>query len=172
MRVALRVGVILWSMAASSLVLAHQQKEAYITVLFNPHTGNLEVNHRFALHDAEHALKLSLQGVSDLHDNDTRSLFANYIQRHFALANGQGNELELTTVGFEVQGKYFWFYQEINDPKASILRVRNSALQEIWPSQINQINIEKDGWVRSVRLAKGDGWQALSLVSKPKNEND
>ena len=157
-------------MLGSAATLAHQQKEAYITVLFNPHTGNLEVNHRFLIHDAEHALNISFQNINDLHSNQlTQERFALYLQKHFALADGEGNLLGLATVGYEVEGKYFWLYQEITDPNAGILRVRHSALQEIWPSQINQINIEKDGWVRSVRLAKDDGWQELSLVSTPSN---
>lgn len=153
---------------ASTLASAHQQKEAYITVLFNPHTGNLEVNHRFLIHDAEHALNISFQDISDLHSNQmTQERFASYLQKHFALADGEGNLLELSMVGHEVDGKYFWLYQEIIEPNAGILRVRHSALQEIWPSQINQINIEKDDWVRSVRLSKDDGWQELSLVTSP-----
>ena len=153
-------------MLTSSFALAHQQKEAYITILFNPHTGNLEVNHRFLIHDAEHALSISFQDISDLHINQlTQERFASYLQKHFALADGEGKLLALSTVGYEVEGKYFWFYQEIIDPNAGILRVRHSALQEIWPAQINQVNIEKDGWVRSVRLARDDDWQELSLVT-------
>ena len=153
---------------ASTLASAHQQKEAYITVLFNPHTGNLEVSHRFLIHDAEHALNISFQDISDLHSNQlTQERFSGYLQKHFALADGDGKLLALTTVGYEVEGKYFWLYQEITEPNAGILRVRHSALQEIWPSQINQVNIEKDGWVRSVRLSKDDGWQELSLVTSP-----
>jgi hypothetical protein len=162
--------VLLGIWALSSSVYAHQQKEAYITILFNPHTGNLEVNHRFLIHDAEHALNISLGDLSDLHSNLlTQERFASYLQKHFALADGQGTLLGLTMVGHEVEGKYFWLYQEMAEPKAGILRVRHSALQEIWPSQTNQINIEKDGWVRSVRLAKDDGWQELSLLTSSSN---
>ncbi len=36
---------------------AHQQKIAITTVLFNPRTQNIEIMHRFNLHDAEHAVK-------------------------------------------------------------------------------------------------------------------
>ena len=35
------------------LAWAHQDREAITQVLFNPRTGNIEVMHRFLLHDVE-----------------------------------------------------------------------------------------------------------------------
>lgn len=54
--------MIQWSLAALLLMVcqavsAHQIKAAITTVLFNPRTENIEVMHRFNLHDAEHAVK-------------------------------------------------------------------------------------------------------------------
>ena len=45
---------------------AHQQKEAITRVLFNPRTGNIEVMHRFLLHDAEHAVKELVDAKADI----------------------------------------------------------------------------------------------------------
>ena len=36
---------------------AHEMKSAITKVLFNQRTGNIEVMHRFYVHDAEHAVK-------------------------------------------------------------------------------------------------------------------
>ena len=41
---------------ACGQAVAHQQKIAITTVLFNPRTENIEIMHRFNLHDAEHAV--------------------------------------------------------------------------------------------------------------------
>lgn len=41
----------------SAQLQAHQIKAAITTVLFNQRTENIEVMHRFNLHDAEHAVK-------------------------------------------------------------------------------------------------------------------
>lgn len=149
---------------------AHQQKEAYITLLFNERTGNLEVSHRFLLHDAEHGLALILKGAGDLTtDEATQERFANYIQGTFSLRDSTDKDLQLSPVGHEVEGKYFWVYQELVNPKTSELKLKHSALHELWPSQINHINIEKDGWVRSARLQKSDAkrWHSIRL-SKPR----
>ena len=36
---------------------AHQQKSAISTISFNAKTHNIEIIHRFRMHDAEHAVK-------------------------------------------------------------------------------------------------------------------
>lgn len=145
---------------------AHQQKEAYITLLFNERTGNLEVSHRFLLHDAEHGLTLILKGAGDLTtDEATQERFAKYVQQNFSLRDANDETLDLVTIGHEVEGKYFWIYQERSIPKTSAVKINHSALHELWPSQTNHINVEKDGWVKSVRLQKIDAkrWHSISL---------
>lgn len=145
---------------------AHQQKEAYITLLFNERTSNIEVSHRFLLHDAEHGLALILKGAGDLtSDEITQQRFADYVQQNFSLRNADDKALSLTTVGHEVEGKYFWVYQELNIPATNQLKLKHTALHELWPTQTNHINVEKDGWVKSVRLQKIDGsrWHSINI---------
>lgn len=150
---------------------AHQQKEAYITLLFNQNTGNLEISHRFLIHDAEHifaklfdtkALNLSGDLISD---ERTQAAFAAYVETHFSLADANKNELELNSVGFEVDGKHLWVYQETPAPETDELNIRHSALHELWPSQTNHVNLEVGGKVRSLRLQKREGarWSSIKL---------
>ena len=150
--------------------LAHQQKEAYISLLFNTRTGNMEVSHRFLLHDAEHGLSSVLDGAGDLSvDEPTQQRFFEYVQNHFQVANSNTQAIKLKPVGYEVEGKYFWVYQESIIPSTSALKLKHSAIHEIWPSQTNHINVEKDGWVRSLRLQKEDAskWHTISLEPRP-----
>lgn len=145
---------------------AHQQKEAYISLLFNDRTGNMEVSHRFLLHDAEHGLSIVLEGAGDLSaDKATQEQFFEYVQRHFKVISGDEQAISLTSVGYEVDGKYFWVYQEATIPDTDEIRLKHSALHELWPTQTNHINVEKDGWVKSIRLQKidGDRWHSIRL---------
>jgi hypothetical protein len=156
--------LVLGSYANNSL--GHQQKEAYISLLFNARTGNIEVSHRFLLHDAEHGLGLVLDGAGDLNvDPLTQQRFSEYVQQHFAVATDDNGLIVLKPVGYEVEGKYFWVYQEAKIPNAKTLRLRHSALHELWPTQTNHINVEKDGWVKSVRLQKENDshWHIIRL---------
>ena len=145
---------------------AHQQKEAYISLLFNQRTGNMEVSHRFLLHDAEHSLGAVLDSDGDLSvDKATQEQFFKYVQQHFKARTEDDTEIVFSPVGYEVEGKYFWVYQEANAPATNALKLKHSALHELWPSQTNHINVEKDGWVKSLRLQKADDakWQTVSL---------
>ena len=51
---------------AAFFVSAHQQKTAFSTVLFNPRSENIEIMHRFRVHDAEHAVKQILGKDADI----------------------------------------------------------------------------------------------------------
>lgn len=129
--------------AATVPVVAHQQKAAITKVLFNPRTGNIEVMHRFYLHDAEHAVRQIFGKDADIvGTRETQSVFADYVGERFALKNGDA-ELPLSPVGFEIERAFFWVYQEtpITDG-ISDLTIKHNALRDVWPQQINTVNIE------------------------------
>lgn len=152
-------------LTAGSNALAHQQKEAYTTVLFNDRSGNLEVSHRFYIHDTEHALAHLFKGKADIiSDTNTQQKFADYIQSKFRLLNQDKQLLELGSVGYEVEGKFFWVYQEIPQPEdLQALYIQMQALQEVWPAQINQVNVERNGKTKAVRINKDDEWLKLPV---------
>jgi hypothetical protein len=144
---------------------AHQQKEAYTTVLFNDRTGNLEISHRFYIHDAEHALAKEIKANADLHnDEETRKLFTYYVSENFSLKDSENKIIPLINVGSEIDGKYFWVYQESKiTVNMDEFYVSMSALQDVWPQQINHINFERKKDVHSIRLNKNDEWKIVKL---------
>lgn len=160
---ALLLGAVV-SLTVSSLAYAHQQKQAFSTLLFNARTNNLEISHRFLLHDAEHILSTLFAEKSDLvQDAKSRDQFADYIQQNFELQSADKQSLELTTVGNEVEGKYFWVYQETQAPELQSLRIKHTSLQEVWPSQVNYLNLERTGKVRSLRIDSTQEWYELTV---------
>jgi hypothetical protein len=42
-----------------------------------------------------------------------------------------------------------------------VAAVRQEALQELWPEQVNQVNLERDGRMRTMLLRRGDGLERL-----------
>ncbi len=107
---------------------AHQIKAAITTVLFNPRTENIEVMHRFNLHDAEHAVKALFDKHADIMDDaKTQQDFADYVSKHF------------------------WVYQETaQPPEIEGLKIRHDALRDLWPSQVNTINVEGNGPLKTL----------------------
>ncbi|AZG74917.1 DUF6702 family protein [Shewanella livingstonensis] len=144
---------------------AHQQKEAYTSIVFNQRSGMLEIQHRFYLHDAEHAAQRVIDKNADLiGDPVSREAFAYYAISTFSMQNKQQQPLTLSYVGTELQGKYLWVYQETPisvDMEGFYLKM--TALQELWSEQTNHINVERNKRVTSVRLHITDAWQYIGV---------
>ncbi len=140
--------------AATVPAVAHQQKAAITKVLFNPRTGNIEVMHRFYLHDAEHAVRQIFGRNADIiSDGESQSIFADYVGERFALKNGDV-ELPLSAVGFEIERAFFWVYQETPITVGiSDLTIKHNALRDVWPEQTNTVNIEGLGDVKTATFS-------------------
>lgn len=141
-------------------VSAHQQKAAETTVLFNKNSGQLEVMHRFYLHDTEHAVQDIFDKNADILDSKaTQQQFADYVAKQFLLRTLDNKPLELTDVGYEVDGKFFWVYQDVALPDGlSGLKMFNGTLRELWPMQINMVNVEGKGAVKTLYFKDSNDW--------------
>lgn len=141
---------------ANPASLAHQQKNAVTRILFNENTGNIEVMHRFFIHDAEHAAGVIFGERQTLAESsESRQLFSSYVMNRFSVevtfSDGSREELALNYVGEEVDGQFLWVYQEIPavDNVASMTIV-NMALRDVWSDQSNLVNIERDDRIYSL----------------------
>ena len=157
---------VIWGLLAiaSPVSFGHQQKETLSTVLFNARSGQLEIAHRFYIHDAEHAVKTLIDRKADLMaSSNTQLSFGEYVKNKFSI-KVDNRTLTLQYVGHEVEGKFFWVYQEAILPKDAVnIDIRHKALWELWPAQRNIVNIEKAGKTRSLQFVKGDDWKSLTL---------
>jgi len=131
--------------------LAHQQRAAITKVLFNKNTGNLEVMHRFFLHDTEHAVQMLFDKNADIISSEkTKKQFADYVAERFAIKPLNGDELKLDMVGYEADRQFFWVYQEVKAPDSiEGLTMIHNALRDIWIDQVNTVNVEGRGDLRT-----------------------
>ena len=144
---------------------AHQQQAALTRVLFNARSGNLEVMHRFLVHDAEHAVRQLLDPEADLIASaPAREQFSTYVQERFTLLGSEGNALALQYVGQEIDGIFLWVYQEMPIPDSlTTLSVIHNALRDLWPEQNNLVNIERDGRVQTLNFNGSTEWLSVSF---------
>ncbi len=161
----------------SSNLAAHQQKAGISDILLNQRSGKLEVAHRFFLHDAEHAIKHLFGKSADIYtDEKTQQRFADYLQSKFHMRDGEGQILKFDRVGFEIDGKFIWVYQELTLPKPfpQSLWVKQDALRALWSKQINTVNIEArnakgarlgDAKVLSLSFSANDDWKSIDIPS-------
>lgn len=160
-----RLVFLLSLLAASSPLGAHEMKAALTKVLFNDRSGNIEVMHRFYVHDAEHGVKQLFDKGADLLNNaQTQQTFSQYVSEHFALTTLKGEAITLSLVGGQLDGRFFWVYQEAPIPaELQGLRIKHDALQALWQAQVNTVNIEGRGEVKSLSFDSKTGWQQLSF---------
>ena len=150
----------------ASEALDHSQNTAVTEDLFNPRSGMIEVAHRFSLHDAEAAVFDAAGARRDLAvSSEAQAAFASYVASRFALGGADGAEIELVVLGTEVEGAFLWVYQEGDvPPETSELRVRHAALQDVWPQQINQVNVKRGDMRKTLVFVAGAGEQRASLT--------
>ena len=140
---------------AAFSISAHQQKTAISTVLFNPRTENIEIMHRFRVHDAEHAVKEIFGKDADIiGSKETQQQFGDYVNQRFSLFDSEQQSLPLKMIGVELEGQFFWVYQETTQPtKLNNMTVRHNALRDLWPKQINTINVEGKGKLQTLTFS-------------------
>ena len=156
------VGAALLLIAAASH--ADRQPGSLSTVKFNTVSGNVEIIHRLHNHDAE-------LGIMTVLDDRTLTLdeligqaqLALYVEQRFNIAtvNGDavGAPLDLELVGAEPDGEFVLIYQELKGPLPTRIAVRDDILRDVFPEQVNQVNIAAAGKVRSLVFRGDDSWQ-------------
>ncbi len=146
-----------------SQALAHQQKAAVTRIELNPRTNMLEIMHRFELHDAEHAVAEIFGGEADIiQSTTTQSQFAKYVSDRFGIYMPNNDELPIKSVGFEIDGKHFWVYQETTKPKELAgLQIVHNALRDIWFAQTNTVNIKVDQRINTLTFT--DNTEVLNI---------
>tara|TARA_B110000977_G_scaffold14084_1_gene17569 strand:+ start:36 stop:551 length:516 start_codon:yes stop_codon:yes gene_type:complete len=144
---------------------SHEQKTSITVMLANKNTGFLEISHRFNIHDSEHALTELFGTSADIiKDVSAQSRFSQYIQERFALRTSEQVPIATHNIGHEVDGKFFWVYQEAAlAPSVSAIEIYADALHSVWKKQTNFVNIEGLGPIQSLRFTLNSGWQAVRL---------
>lgn len=156
------------TLALSALVFdtnafAHQQKSAITRIELNPRSNMLEVMHRFELHDAEHAVgEIFGKNADIIGSSKTQQQFAAYVADRFGIFHKNDSALPITLVGFEVEGKHFWVYQETTKPKSMEgLQIVHNALRDIWFAQTNTVNVKLDRKIKTLTFS--DNTEVLNI---------
>lgn len=152
-----RAALLVAALLLAAALHAHQQKEAVTRVLFNARTGNIEVMHRFLLHDAEHATRELFGETFDLLSNaEDRDRFEAYVHDRFTMADQDAVRLALTPVGNEIENRFLWVYAECPIPDGlTALTLSHDALRDLWPEQVNLVNVERGETLRSALFDGG-----------------
>ncbi|HQS69036.1 MULTISPECIES: DUF6702 family protein [unclassified Novosphingobium] len=141
---------------------AHRGHDAMSVVTLEP-GGALTVSHRFEAHDLEPALsRIAPEAQASLDDPEAIAALKAYLQRRFAVsAGGKTVPLAFSTIEVGVrQVRVDYAGRVKGKPKA--LSVQTSVLRDVYPSQVNQVQVRYGKVVRTLRFA-GSEAQTVSF---------
>jgi hypothetical protein len=147
---------------------AHRMPGSLSTIKTNPNTGGIEVIHRLHNHDAELGVITILNDRSiTLEQLVGRAQLALYVEERFLLApiedGSIGTPLELDLIGAELDGEFVLVYQELKGELPREIAVRDDILRDVFPGQVNHVNIAVGGEVRSLTFREDDEWHSTRL---------
>lgn len=126
---------------------AHDADFALTSITWNADTRALEIIHRLHTHHAFDGAALILR-QSKLAGTGPKEMAALglYIERHFTVADGDGQALTPVFVGAELEGDDALVYQEVALPAAPTqLTIVNTILTALRPGQINHVTVAMPG---------------------------
>jgi len=156
------------AMFIAALAFAHSMPGSISTVKRSASGDSIEIIHRLHTHDAELGIAASLgkRNIS-LDTLADRAHLALYVEERFRIAEYSdsiiGNRLALELVGAELDGEFVLVYQEFEGDLPAGLAIRDDILRDVFPAQVNHVNVAVGGAVRSVTFSGDDQWQTLTL---------
>lgn len=147
---------------------AHRMPGSLSTIKVNRNTGAIEVIHRLHNHDAElGVITLLNDRTITLEQLVGRAQLALYVEERFLLAavedGSAGAPLALELIGAELDGEFILVYQQLKGEMPAEIAVRNDILRDVFPDQVNHVNIAVGGEVRSLTFQEDDEWHSTRL---------
>jgi hypothetical protein len=149
--------------AALSPVAAHRGHDA-LTVVTVAANGALTVSHRFETSDIEPALAQIAPGAQpSLDDPEAVTALVAYLQRRFTVSSERGpivlvpakTELGASEVRISFSG--------YAGRPLRRLTLRSDLLGDIYPGQVNQVNVRAGATTRTLALSAGDS-QTIAIA--------
>lgn len=152
----------------TAFAFAHRMPGSLSTIKTNAETGIIEIIHRLHIHDAELGMVV-LTGERQLTLDQLagRARLALYVEEQFAIAPvvaGQiGQRLPLELIGAELDGDFVLVYQQYTGDLPAAIAVRDAILNDVFPGQINHVNVASGDEIRSLTFGDDDEWLTLHL---------
>ena len=140
----------------ASSAFAHREPGILTTIEWNNGIERTEIIHRVHTHDAEIGVAVvdNLPLLSVANDEDLARI-ALYVENHFSILGKEGS-LNIQLIGAELIGDYIFIYQEWIEPLSPNIFIKNDILREIYPLQINQVNIISEGNIRTLIFTENE----------------
>lgn len=130
---------------------AHRFHFGMTDISYNERTGSTEIVHAYTAHDIEALLLNLYQRQFDLSDPEDQDVLRKYVERQFWIAGQDAKRLPAKWIGMTIDANSVVIYQEIEDtPLTRAATIRQGVLIDFLPEQVNTVNLNAGGAVRSL----------------------
>ncbi|WP_374763334.1 DUF6702 family protein [Yunchengibacter salinarum] len=152
-------------LATAAPARAHRSQTAFTVMQWSPDSGTWQIMHEVHLHDAQEVLD-RIDGDRDLlvAEVEGRARLLLHVADRFKLAR-DGQALSLTPIGGEIMGDHLVLYQETDrlDGPGTRMSVQNDIFRDVFPDQVNQVNIERGTGVKTLRFVRAGNRQSTDV---------
>jgi len=142
-------------LCVSTAASAHRFHFGMTDISYNERTKSTEIVHTYTAHDIEALLLNLYQRQFDLSDPEDQDVLRKYVERQFWLAAQDATRLPARWIGMTVDANSVVIYQEIeNTPLSRLATIRQGVLIDFLPEQINTVNLNQGGAVRSLTFTR------------------
>ncbi|WP_375417125.1 DUF6702 family protein [uncultured Hymenobacter sp.] len=150
------------------LALAHAYHASIAELRYNPAQKQVEISLKVFTDDFERALSQGQPTPVHL-DQQPRAgaLAAAYLQRSLRVGTRPGESLPLQFVGMQHEADAYWLYARVALPPSATakpltrLHLRQGLLLDLFPDQMNIVNLEARGRKQSVLFRAGNEEQEV-----------
>lgn len=135
--------------------------------------GRFEITHRLHIHDAQFALnRVTGDPSASILDIEGQARLLLHVDAQFSMTVQDDAPMEIpfatTLIGAEVDGDYLFLYREsVPAPLPAALTVRDNTLRDVFPGQVNQVNVTVDGQTHSMMFLRDGTVRTARLRSDP-----
>jgi hypothetical protein len=166
-RKVISMGVLLATLILCSGWLPHKFYLSLTELRYNTHSERFEISMRIFPDDLDRALLersgIQTQLASELEHERADSLLKTYLLESFSI-QADGHVIALTYLGKEPESDAIWCYLEsapVSVPQG--LSIRHELLTEIFPEQVNIVQVYIDTWNKGLLLNRNQSSGELTI---------
>jgi hypothetical protein len=135
---------------AGACASAHTFHAGLTEISFNERTGSTEVVHTYMAHDVEALLANLYQRDFDLAQPDDQAVLRKYVEKQFWLSSSGKGRLPLRWIGMTIDTQNVVIFQEAEKtPLSKAAAVHDEVMIDFLPDQVNTLNLNEAGKVRT-----------------------
>ena len=148
--------------AFATAASAHRYHLGITDISYNAKTGSTEIVHTYMAHDIEGLLGNLYQRQFDLSQPEDEAVLRKYVEKRFAVLGPDKRPLAVRWVGVSAGPQSVLVYQEVeNTPLAAAASIEDAVLIDFLPDQVNTVNLNEAGGVRSLTFTHDKTAQGL-----------